>query len=100
MMFQKQKKQGTEKRNRFLITVNVVGSAGPLRFVVKEDDPVAGVIESALKAYARGGRIPVLGSDVKNFMLYCANGTSEDLSPQEAIGSRGARNFVLCKKQL
>lgn len=56
--------------NRLLITVNVVGSSGPLRFVVKKNDKVSTVIDSSLKLYARGGRLPVLGSDFKNFMFY------------------------------
>lgn len=77
--FQKQKKNSDSqnvkgvKSNRFLITVNVLGSAGPLRFVVNETDLVAGVIDTALKSYAREGRLPVLGSDVNGFVLYCAD---------------------------
>lgn len=59
--------------NRFLITVNVLGSAGPLRFVVNENDLVAAVIDTALKSYAREGRLPVLGSDVNDFVLYCSD---------------------------
>ncbi|RXH68557.1 hypothetical protein DVH24_030890 [Malus domestica] len=93
---QKHKKTSTDathtvKTNRFLITVNVLGSAGPIRFVVNEDDLVARVIDTALKSYAREGRLPVLGSDVKDFLLHCANAGSD--------GSRGGRNFVLSKKQ-
>ncbi|KAF3443603.1 hypothetical protein FNV43_RR13291 [Rhamnella rubrinervis] len=65
------------KKSRFLITVNVVGSAGPIRFVVNEDDLVSGVIDTALKTYAREGRLPVLGSDAKDFLLYCANAESD-----------------------
>ncbi|XP_050229784.1 uncharacterized protein LOC126678911 [Mercurialis annua] len=113
LMLQKQKKSSDhdhnhnhnnnsnnkKKKNRFLISVNVLGSAGPLRFVVNEDDEVCGVIETALKTYSRGGRLPVLGSDVNNFLLYCANAGSDALNPWEAIGSQGGRNFVLCKKQ-
>ncbi|KAE9448949.1 hypothetical protein C3L33_19152, partial [Rhododendron williamsianum] len=87
---EKEKKKGLEKqsskKNRFLITVNVLGSAGPIRFVVNEEDNVKGVIDTALKMYAREGRLPVLGSDVA-------------LGPSDSIGSTGGRNFVLCKKQ-
>ncbi|KAM1189736.1 hypothetical protein ACFX2J_025378 [Malus domestica] len=101
---QKHKKTSTDathtvKTNRFLITVNVLGSAGPIRFVVNEDDLVARVIDTALKSYAREGRLPVLGSDVKDFLLHCANAGSDALSPWETIGTRGGRNFVLSKKQ-
>lgn len=90
--------QSTNK-NRFLATINVLGSAGPIRFVVKNDDLVSGVIQTALKTYAREGRLPVLGTDVNNFVLH-ATADSDALNPSEAIGSRGGRNFVLCKKQI
>ncbi|XP_057970513.1 uncharacterized protein At4g22758-like [Malania oleifera] len=92
--------QDAKKSSRFLIIINVLGSAGPIRFVVNEDDPVAAVIDTALKSYAREGRLPVLGIDANNFLLYCANASSDALSPWELIGSTGGRNFVLCKKQM
>ncbi|XP_021296696.1 uncharacterized protein At4g22758-like [Herrania umbratica] len=105
MMPQTQKKKGNENKNvkksiRFLITINVLGSAGPLRFLVNQDDLVAAVIDVALKSYAREGRLPVLGLDPNKFLLYCANAGSDALSPWEKIGSQGGRNFVLCKKQV
>lgn len=61
------------KTNRFLITINILGSAGPIRFVVNEEKLVSGVIDTALKSYAREGRLPVLGFDASNFLLYRAN---------------------------
>ncbi|KAI3462618.1 hypothetical protein Pfo_019281 [Paulownia fortunei] len=87
------------KSNRFLITINVFGSAGPIRFVVNGDDNAAGVIETALKLYAREGRLPILGSDISSFFLYPANAGFDALKPSEAIGSCAVRNFVLCKNQ-
>ncbi|CAA2986491.1 Hypothetical predicted protein [Olea europaea subsp. europaea] len=101
----KQKKKNDDqnmntKSNRFLITVNVFGSAGPIRFIVNEDDNSAAVVETALKLYAREGRLPILGSDVNSFFLYPANAGLDALYPTELIGSRGVRNFVLCKKQI
>ncbi|XP_042498979.1 uncharacterized protein LOC122077190 [Macadamia integrifolia] len=100
MLLQKPKKNNQSgKGNRLLVTINVLGSAGPLRFVVNEEELVAAVIDTALKSYAREGRLPVLGSDLNNFLLYCANAGGDALSPLDAIGSRGRRNFVLCKKQ-
>ncbi|XP_043702929.1 uncharacterized protein At4g22758-like [Telopea speciosissima] len=98
MLLQKPKKNQNVKGNRLLITINVLGSAGPLRFVVNEGELVAAVIDTALKSYAREGRLPVLGSDLNNFLLYCANAGADALSPWETIGSGGGRNFVLCKK--
>lgn len=65
------------KNKRFLITINVLGSSGPLRFVVNDDDKVSDVIDSSLKMYARGGRLPVLGSDFNKFFLYPSNAGSE-----------------------
>ncbi|KAJ9172990.1 hypothetical protein P3X46_016169 [Hevea brasiliensis] len=99
LILQRQKKKADDRKNRFLITINVLGSAGPIRLVVNEDDLVAGVIDTALKTYSREGRLPVLGSDIKNFLLYCANAGSDALNPWEPIGCGGGRNFVLCKKQ-
>ncbi|CAI9758440.1 unnamed protein product [Fraxinus pennsylvanica] len=100
----RKKKNNDESMNtrssRFLITINVFGSAGPLRFVVNEDDNAAGVVETALKLYAREGRLPILGSDVNSFFLYPSNAGLDALSPSESIGSHGGvRNFILCKKQ-
>ncbi|KAJ6792060.1 uncharacterized protein M6B38_339020 [Iris pallida] len=83
---------------RILITVNVLGSAGPLRFLVNEDERVAAVIHTALRTYGREGRLPVLGTDLNNFFLYCAHTGYEALNPWEPIGSNGSRKFVLCKK--
>ncbi|XXG40970.1 hypothetical protein AAC387_Pa01g1548 [Persea americana] len=100
---QKSKKRGhqrhQEKGNMLLITVTVLGSTGPLRFIVKEDDLVTSVIGNALRSYARQRRYPVLGSDFNNFLLYCATSGSEALGPLDPIGSYCCRNFVLCKKQ-
>ncbi|KAF8410710.1 hypothetical protein HHK36_003245 [Tetracentron sinense] len=95
MLPQKSKKiQKNGKRVSLLITVNVLGSSGPIRFLVNEEELVASVINTALKSYARQGRLPVLGSDLNNFHLYCSNAGFDALSPWETIGSRGGRNFV------
>ncbi|OWM84986.1 hypothetical protein CDL15_Pgr027773 [Punica granatum] len=88
-----------KKNNMLLITVTVLGSAGPIRFVANRDDPVYGVINAALKSYARAGRLPILGSDAASFLLY-STADFEAMSPMEVIGSSGGRNFVLCKKQI
>ncbi|CAN6451817.1 unnamed protein product [Victoria cruziana] len=92
-------KKNQNKSNRLLISVTVMGSAGPLRFLVNADESVMDVIEQTLKSYAHEGRLPVLGSDFNKFLLYCANGASDALSPNQTIGSFGGRNFMLCKKQ-
>ncbi|KAL7110723.1 hypothetical protein ABFS83_05G043900 [Erythranthe nasuta] len=98
MLLYKQKKSQPSKGNRFLVCVTVLGSAGPIRFVVNENELVAAVIDTALKSYAREGRLPILGSDLNKFMLYCPIAGTEALSPWETIGSVGVRNFMLCKK--
>lgn len=86
--------------SRFLISVSVLGSAGPLRFLVNEEELVAAVIDTTLRSYAREGRLPVLGSDLNNFLLYSANAGCDALSPWQQIGSaHGSRNFLLCRKQ-
>ncbi|CAA3023543.1 Hypothetical predicted protein [Olea europaea subsp. europaea] len=98
MLLSKQKKNQVGKGNRFLISITVIGSAGPIRFVVNEEELVAAVMDTALKSYAREGRLPVLGSDLNNFVLYCPLAGIDGLSPWETIGSLGVRNFMLCKK--
>ncbi|CAN1137733.1 Uncharacterized protein At4g22758 [Linum perenne] len=101
MLLSKTKKnQGGSSKggNRLLISVTVLGSAGPIRFVVSEKELVATVIDTSLKSYAREGRLPVLGSDLNDFFLYCPSAGSGALSPWETIGSIGCRNFMLCKK--
>ncbi|CAN4090490.1 unnamed protein product [Withania somnifera] len=98
MLLYKTRKIQPEKGNRLLISITAVGSAGPIRFVVNEKALVANVIDTALKIYAREGRLPVLGSDFNNFVLYCPTVATEVLSSWETIGSLGVRNFVLVKK--
>ncbi|KAG8382744.1 hypothetical protein BUALT_Bualt05G0109100 [Buddleja alternifolia] len=98
LLYKQKKNQAALKGNRFLISVTVLGSAGPIRFVVNEEELVAAVIDTAMKLYAREGRLPILGSDLNNFMLYCPIAGTEALSPWETIGSLGVRNFMLCKK--
>ncbi|KAL8142050.1 hypothetical protein V2J09_015082 [Rumex salicifolius] len=98
MFSNKQKKSQIAKGNRILITVNFLGSAGPMRFVVYEGELVANVIDMALKSYAREGRLPILGSILNNFVLYCPAAGSDALSQWETIGAHGSRNFIICKK--
>lgn len=76
IVFEKNKNSGDQKTsriNRFLVTINIMGSSGPLRFVVNEKELVSGVIDTALKSYAREGRLPVLGFEATNFFLYHPN---------------------------
>ena len=98
MLTSKQKKNQKANVKRLLISINVLGSAGPIRFVVNEEQLVAAVIDTALKSYAREGRLPILGTDIRTFALYCPNVGSDALSPWDTIGSQGARNFMLCKQ--
>jgi len=50
-----------------------MGSSGPVRFVVNEKELVSGVIDISLKSYAREGRLPVLGFNAADFLLYYPN---------------------------
>ncbi|KAL9269377.1 hypothetical protein AKJ16_DCAP20048 [Drosera capensis] len=105
MMRKQRKKKGSSdedqmnaKNMRFLVTVNVLGSAGPLRFLVNEHDLVGGVIDASLKRYAHEGRLPALGSASGNFLLYSANAGADALNATDTIGSSGGRAFIMCKK--
>ncbi|XP_020674052.1 uncharacterized protein LOC110093486 [Dendrobium catenatum] len=98
-LIEERKGKGNGAIERFLITVTVPGSAGKIRFVVREKELVEVVISMVLKSYAREGRLPILGSDFNDFVLYSANDGSEALCPWEPIGCSENRNFLLCKKQ-
>ncbi|KAL7610425.1 uncharacterized protein LOC111920934 [Lactuca sativa] len=100
MLAFKQKKDQVRKSGgkRILIKINVVGSSGPIRFVVNEEEVVAAVIETALKSYAREDRLPVLGTKFSDFFLYTPVAGTEALGPWEMIGTFGVRNFMLWKK--
>ena len=87
MLLYKQKKNQNVKGNRLLISINVLGSAGPIRFIVSEEQLVADVIDTALKSYAREGRLPILGSDLHDFQLYCPS-----------AGPDGNSNFIFCSQ--
>lgn len=69
--------KGGAARARVLVTVTVLGSAGPLRFLVDEGETVAGLVRAALRSYAREGRMPLLGTDPADFLLYTATGRSD-----------------------
>lgn len=73
------KKNVDTKVNRFLVTVTVVGSAGPIRVVVREGELVSNVIVMVLRSYHREGRRPILGFDINTFLLYCSNSRSEGI---------------------
>ncbi|PIA26571.1 hypothetical protein AQUCO_09100033v1 [Aquilegia coerulea] len=100
MLLKHRKNPQENKVSRILITVNVLGSTGPLKLLVIEKEVVSKIIEIALRTYAREGRLPVLGSsDVNDFLLYSASPVYDALCPSENIGSCGVRNFILCKHQ-
>ncbi|CAN1227864.1 Uncharacterized protein At4g22758 [Linum perenne] len=98
-MNNKKIRKGT-KTKKTLVIVNVLGSTGPIRLLVKEDDSVASVVDSALKAYAKEGRLPSLAGSNNHFILYPSNYEASSTHSWEAIGRSGARSFVMCKKQL
>lgn len=83
---------------RVLVTVTVLGSAGPLRFIVLEGDTVPALIRAALRCYAREGRMPLLGTDPAGFVLSTANGGSGALKEDEKITFNGCRSFLLWQK--
>lgn len=89
--------QRSSKGNKILITVNVVGSPGPIRLLVNSDDSVATVIRRVLKEYGRQRRLPVLGDDPEAIYLCCAT-FDRALSLSVAIGSIGCRRFSMIKK--
>lgn len=95
-MLSKHKKNQNAKGNRLLISINVLGSAGPIRFVVNEEELVAAVIDTALKSYAREGRLPVLGSDLNDFMLYVPYVGTDGNEARKPISNFIFSNFEFC----
>ncbi|KAJ7523658.1 hypothetical protein O6H91_18G057400 [Diphasiastrum complanatum] len=85
------------KTCKMLVTVNVLKSTGPLRFVVDVNYPVNRVIELTLQAYAREGRLPALGLESSFMQLYSCD--FEALDPLKLVGSVGTRKFSLHRKQ-
>ena len=99
MLLCKQKPKDDNPNMQMLISISVVGSAGPLRFLVNKNELVGEVIRTALKSYASEGRLPVLGFNHDEFLLYYPTTAGVDvLSLSDPIGSKGARSFTLCKK--
>jgi hypothetical protein len=99
MLLCKQKPKDDNPNMQMLISISVVGSAGPLRFLVNKNELVGEVIRTALKSYASEGRLPVLGFNHDEFLLYYPTTAGVDvLSLSDLIGSKGARSFTLCKK--
>ncbi|CAN8243573.1 unnamed protein product [Cochlearia groenlandica] len=91
--------KGEAPKKKLLVSVKVLGSVGPIRFLVNEDEQVSSVINTTLRAYARQGRIPSLGFDVNHFIFYSINAGFNALNPKEKIGSMDVMNFLLCKKE-
>ena len=82
MLYKPKKNQTAANKgcNKLLISITVLRSAGPIRFVVSEDELVVAVIDTALKSYARNGQLPVLRSNLNDFFLYCPNARPEGKS--------------------
>ncbi|KAL5102070.1 hypothetical protein RYX36_006397 [Vicia faba] len=59
--------------NKILISINIIGSSGPLTIVVNEVDAVCDVIDKVLKIYAHQERLPILKSDASECILHCPN---------------------------
>lgn len=68
-IMKKKKKIPNLTINRLLVSIKVVGSTGPIRFVVNEDETVTNVIDITLRCYARQGRLPLFSSHSTSFFL-------------------------------
>ncbi|ERM98851.1 hypothetical protein AMTR_s00364p00012660 [Amborella trichopoda] len=87
-----------------LISINVHESTGHLlscnlHFLVRVNDTVRTVIQTALRTHARHGRLPSLRKNSDDFFLYRANSDFIALSPVVPIGRTGGWKFLLYKKK-
>ncbi|XP_058754714.1 uncharacterized protein LOC131627871 [Vicia villosa] len=96
----RKKNNNINNTNKMLISINIVGSSGPLIIMVNEDDVVCDVIDKAFKLYARQERLPALKSNISDCVLYCSNDVSAALSPSAPIGTFRTRKFVLSENQI
>ncbi|XP_024528380.1 uncharacterized protein LOC112345565 [Selaginella moellendorffii] len=83
--------------SKILVTITILGSSGPLRSIADINTTVEQVVETALRAYAAQGRLPVLGSNAKLFDLYCNDGEFTALKPSQRLGALSCRHFLLHK---
>lgn len=62
-----------ESSDPILVSVNVLGSPGPLRIVVDKNDSVQETVDFALRRYTAQKRLPALVEPTACFGLYCRN---------------------------
>ncbi|KAK1380620.1 Senescence-associated protein [Heracleum sosnowskyi] len=95
LLTKKTKKQAAaSKDSRILISVTVIGSPGPIRLVVNQEELVAAVIDLILKSYARAGRIPILGTNIEKFFLYRPASGAEGQRRRPAATSSGVNRKI------
>ncbi|GJT54802.1 UDP-3-O-acyl-N-acetylglucosamine deacetylase 5 precursor [Tanacetum coccineum] len=88
MMMYKGKKNHVT-RNRRLICITIIGSASPIRFVVNVEEVVGNVMDTT---YTRMEKLPILGSNINDFVMYYPVTSTEALNPLVVSG----RSFFDC----
>ncbi|GKB40576.1 UDP-3-O-acyl-N-acetylglucosamine deacetylase 5 precursor [Tanacetum coccineum] len=82
MMMYKGKKNHVT-RNMQLICITVIGSASPIRFVVNVEEVVGNVMDTT---YTRMKRLPILGLNINDFVMYYLVTGTEALNPLVVSG--------------
>eukprot|EP01018_Ginkgo_biloba_P020057 Gb_13149 [translate_table: standard] len=93
------KKLRNMNTKKVLVSITVLGSAGPLRVILDSNATANEVIKQALAAYSKEGRRPALGLNFSCFELRYLQEPSQVLEPNERIGGLGFRQFQLSKKK-
>ncbi|GLJ46420.1 hypothetical protein SUGI_0978270 [Cryptomeria japonica] len=81
--------------DKFLVTVTVEGSTGPIKLIVRKEDTVIDLIKLTIDSYAKEGRHPELDSDINMFELHLSNFSMESLKRSDNVAELGSRTFFL-----
>ncbi|KAI9082743.1 hypothetical protein K1719_035317 [Acacia pycnantha] len=95
---QNYERQDSRKEAKVVVSVNVEGSPGPIRTMVKLGSTVDDTIKLVVDKYSVEGRTPKIDPKAAaSFQLYDSHFSLQGLEKSELIGDVGSRSFFLRK---
>lgn len=82
-----------------LVSITLLGSIWEVRVVVSAHETVKDLINAALAAYSRDGRLLSSGFHAQSYELYFSQFSLQCLNEDAKIMDLGARSFVLRSKR-